>query len=390
MALPTLPLKWLALAKHQENLFYQYPFVFTLIFISFTFILLKLITGSFSEKLNLPPSPPRLPILGNIHQLGLLLHRSLHNLSQKYGPLMYLRLGYSDVLVVSSAEMAREIKINHEIPFGNRPSTTSTRMLFYGPKDMAFSPYGDYWRQVRKISVLEIFSNKKVDSFKSVREEEVALLINKISNLASMKTPVNITESVINVVNDIMWAMAELVNNPHVMQKAREEVRRVVGKKNKVEEEDIQQMEFLKGVVKESLRLHPPAALLPMETSTITNVNGYHIPAKTKVHINIWSIHMDPNLWERPEEFIPERFINSPINFSGQDFKYIPFGSGRRICPGILFGTTAVELVIANLLYWFDWETPGGEKLDMAESFGLSVIKKLPYQLLPIPISHLG
>ncbi|KAF5206881.1 Cytochrome p450 [Thalictrum thalictroides] len=187
----------------------------------------------------------------------------------------------------------------------------------------------------------------------------------------------------------IVWAMAELVNNPNMMQKAKEEVRKVVGKKNKVEEEDIQQMNYLKAVVKESLRLHPPAAFIPMETATITNVNGYHVPAKTKVYINTWSIQRDPKLWERPEEFIPERFSNSLINFSGQDFKYIPFGSGRRICPGISFGTMAVELVIANLLYWFDWETPGGEKLDMAESSGLSVIKKSPIKLLPIPISQL-
>ncbi|KAF5202325.1 Cytochrome p450 [Thalictrum thalictroides] len=181
----------------------------------------------------------------------------------------------------------------------------------------------------------------------------------------------------------IEWALAELMKSPQMMQKAQEEVRRVVGNKNKVDEEDIQGMDYLKAVVKENLRLHPSVALLPMQTSVATNLKGYHVPAKTKAYVNIWSIHRDPKFWEKPEEFNPERFIDNPLDFIGRDFKYIPFGSGRRTCPAVVFGVTAVEVVLANLLYWFDWEMPKGETLDMAEGFGITVNKKIPLHLLP-------
>ncbi|KAF5204319.1 Cytochrome p450 [Thalictrum thalictroides] len=184
----------------------------------------------------------------------------------------------------------------------------------------------------------------------------------------------------------IEWAMMELVKNPNVMKKAQEEVRKVVGKKNKVYDGDIHQMEYLKLVVKETLRLHPAVALNVLVSSTITNVQGYHVPAKTAVFINNWSIHRDPKLWDRPEEFIPERFSENPIDFQGKDFKYIPFGTGRRSCPGLLFAIVAVEFAIANLLYWFDWEIPCGEEIDITESFGLTVSKKIPLRL--VPTSH--
>ncbi|MBA0820280.1 hypothetical protein Gohar_025486 [Gossypium harknessii] len=132
------------------------------------------------KTLNLPPSPPRLPIIGNIHQLGKLPHRSLRDLSRKYGSLLLLQLGYNPTVVVSSADIVREIVKNHDIVFSNRPRTTAVDILFYGCKDMAFAPYGEYWRQVKKISVVELFSHRRVHSFQFVRDEEVELLINKI------------------------------------------------------------------------------------------------------------------------------------------------------------------------------------------------------------------
>lgn len=184
------------------------------------------------------------------------------------------------------------------------------------------------------------------------------------------------------------WTMAELLKNPSKMKKAQDEVRKVVGKKAMVREEDTRQMNYLKDVLKETLRLHPPLPLIiPRESDTITNVNGYHIPSETRVFINAWAIQTDPRVWDNPEEYIPERFINNPIGFIGQDFEYLPFGSGRRGCPGISFGMANIELVIANLLYWFDWKLPGGankEELDMSEIFGLSVCKKHPLHLVPV------
>lgn len=186
----------------------------------------------------------------------------------------------------------------------------------------------------------------------------------------------------------IEWGIAELIKNPTVMKKTQEEVRRVVGKKSKVDEEDIQQMNYLMCVIKETFRLHPATpTLLPRESYASSNVGGYQIPCKTMLLINAWAIQRDPELWIQPEEFIPERFIGKAIDFKGQDFEFIPFGSGRRICPGMSFGLATVEYAMANLLYWFDWELPHNTNkdgaLDMTEAFGLGLRKKIPLHLVP-------
>ncbi|KAI3877132.1 hypothetical protein MKX03_023842, partial [Papaver bracteatum] len=135
-----------------------------------------------SNTYKLPPSPPRIPIIGNLHQVGKLVHRSFQHLSQKHGPLMLLHLGQSPTLVVSSAEMASEIMKNQDLIFANRPSTTTANALLYGCTDIGFAPYGEYWRQVRKICVLELLSVKRVRSFKNSRKEEVDAVIQKISS----------------------------------------------------------------------------------------------------------------------------------------------------------------------------------------------------------------
>lgn len=181
----------------------------------------------------------------------------------------------------------------------------------------------------------------------------------------------------------VEWAMAELLKNKTMMKKAQEEVRKLIGKKSFIGVKDISQMDYLKCVIKETLRLHPPAALIYRETSDGVKLGGYDIPPKVMVVINSWAIHRDPNLWDRPEEFVPERFENNPVDFKGLDFHYIPFGFGRRGCPGLTFGVFAVEYLMANLLYWFDWNQT--EELDMDEVSGLTVHKKNPLLLLPIP-----
>jgi cytochrome P450 len=139
----------------------------------------------------------------------------------------------------------------------------------------------------------------------------------------------------------------------------------------------------LKCIVKETLRLHPPLPLsVPRETITSVKIGGYDIPAKTKVFANIWAIQRDPKVWERLEEFIPERFEDNPIDYKGQDFEFIPFGGGRRGCPGMTFGVASVENVVANLLCWFDWKLKG-EDLDMTEINALTASKKIPLHLVP-------
>jgi cytochrome P450 len=476
-------------------------------------------------KLNLPPSLPKLPVIGNLHHLGSLPHRSLREVAQKYGhDLMLLHLGQAPTLVVSSAEMLREIVKSHDILISNRPKTTAANILLYGCKDLGFAPYGEYWRQVKKTSVHELLSVKRVLQFQCVRDQEVSVMVNRIRKACVNGASINLSDMFITISNNIVsrcvlgrsfeeedgtsrfgelgrrmanqfmefsvgdffpylrwidvvtgfigrlkasfeeldafldevleehkarlesdggnshtndfvdillrlqkddmldfnltknnlkailtnmflggsdttstgleWLMAELIRHPNVMKKVQEEVRRVVGKKTNIEMDDINKMEYLNCVIKENLRLHPPAPLLaPRETTKDFEIGGYHIPAKTRVFINAWGIQRDPRLWDRPEEFIPERFQNNSIDFKGQDPQLVPFGIGRRGCPGISFGVASTEFVIANVLYWFDWKLPedvvlGKKNMDMSEVNGIVVHKKFSLHLVPIPYSN--
>lgn len=186
------------------------------------------------------------------------------------------------------------------------------------------------------------------------------------------------------------WAMAELVKNPRVMKKVQDEVRQCVGKEGRVTEDDIDKLEYLWMVIKETLRLHLPAPLLlPRDTLSECKVSGYNIYPKMLIQINAWAIGRDPKYWKDPEEFFPERFLDSSIDFKGQHFEYLPFGSGRRICPGMHMASITVEIILANLLYHFDWTLPNGmktEDINMEEKAGISltVSKKTPLILVPV------
>ncbi|KAL6201990.1 hypothetical protein ACLB2K_025701 [Fragaria x ananassa] len=185
------------------------------------------------------------------------------------------------------------------------------------------------------------------------------------------------------------WLMAELMRHRNVMAKLQEEVRRVVGKKARVDVSNLEQMDYLKCVIKEALRLHPPVPLLvPRETIAAVELRGYYIPAKTSVFVNAFAIQRDPEFWDRPEEFLPERFEGNSVDFRGQDFQFIAFGGGRRGCPGVNFAVAAAEYELANLVYWFDWKLPSSgselaETLDMTEVCGLTVHKKGPLRVVP-------
>lgn len=185
------------------------------------------------------------------------------------------------------------------------------------------------------------------------------------------------------------WGMTELIMNPQVMKKAQAEVRSIVGERKFILESDLPQLHYLKAVVKEIFRLHPPVpVLVPRESIRDVTLEGYNIPAKTRIFINVWAIGRDPESWEDPEKFNPDRFLGSSIDFKGQDFELLPFGAGRRGCPGITFGTVTVELALAQLLHSFDWELPPGveaKDLDLSEAFGISMHKTSDLILVAIP-----
>jgi cytochrome P450 len=173
------------------------------------------------------------------------------------------------------------------------------------------------------------------------------------------------------------WALAELIKNPNIMKKVQKELETKVGMERMVEESDLESLDYLNMVVKETLRLHPAAPLLlPHAAMEDCTINGFHIPKNAHIVINAWAISRDPHAWVEPEKFVPERFLGSDVDVRGHDFQLIPFGSGRRGCPGIQLGLTVVRLVLAQLVHCFDWELPNGmspAELDMREEFGITV-----------------
>ncbi|KAG6724708.1 hypothetical protein I3842_03G269800 [Carya illinoinensis] len=176
------------------------------------------------------------------------------------------------------------------------------------------------------------------------------------------------------------WAISELLKHPRVMEKAQAEVRQALRGKGKLEETDIQKLDYVKSVIKETLRLHPPVPLLITECRERCKVGEYDIPVKMKAIVNAWAIGRDPEYWINADNFQPERFLGSSnIDFKGTDFEYIPFGAGRRICSGLQFGAATLEIALTQLLYNFDWELPNGmkpEELDMTEADGATSRRK--------------
>ncbi|KAH0775867.1 hypothetical protein KY290_007278 [Solanum tuberosum] len=158
-------------------------------------------------------------------------------------------------------------------------------------------------------------------------------------------------------------------------------------KSHEESEDDIQNMPYFKAVIKETLRLFPLAPLLiPRESMKISTLEGYEFQPRTIVYVNTWAIARDPEIWENSEEFMPERFLNSDIDFKGQDYELIPFRAGRRGCLGLELGVASVELALSNLLYAFDWELPYGlnkEDIDINGRPGITVNKKNDLCLIP-------
>jgi cytochrome P450 len=187
----------------------------------------------------------------------------------------------------------------------------------------------------------------------------------------------------------VEWALSELLKKPEVFAKATEELDRVVGRGRWVTEKDVPSLTYVDAIVKETMRLHPVAPMLvPRLSREDTSVDGYDIPAGTRVLVSVWTIGRDPKLWDAPEEFMPERFIGNKIDVKGQDFELLPFGSGRRMCPGYSLGLKVIQLSLANLLHGFAWRLPDGvtrEQLSMEEIFGLSTPRKFPLEAVVEP-----
>lgn len=188
----------------------------------------------------------------------------------------------------------------------------------------------------------------------------------------------------------VEWALAELLKNPTSMKKLQAELDSIVGKDRIVEESDFSRLPYLRAVVKETMRLHPVIPLILYESRLPCNISGYDIPAKTRALIHVWAIGRDPNAWQKPLKFWPERFLESNRDVIGHDFELLPFGAGRRGCPGWMLGLSNVQLMLGRLVQGFQWSLPilssGLEmELDMTEEFGMSVLMAKPLQAVAVP-----
>nr|CAB3470156.1 unnamed protein product [Digitaria exilis] len=256
-------------------------------------------------------------------------------------------------------------------------------------------PQGYIGRMKRLSKVLDRFLEKVLDEHdeRRRRDGEAFVAMDMVDKLLQLADDPNLKElfaaGTDTSAATIEWAMTELLKKPEVLTKATEELDRVVGRNRLVAEGDIPNLPYLEAIVKETMRTHPVAPLLtPRQSREDTSVGGYDIPAGTRVLINVMAICLDPSVWDKPMEFRPERFLGSSVDVRGQDLELLPFGSGRRMCPGHTLGLKMVHVTLANLLHGFHWRLPDGvaaEELSMEENFRMNVLRKVPLEAAAEP-----
>ncbi|KAF3677704.1 Cytochrome [Capsicum annuum] len=468
------------------------------------YIVQELRNKFMKKKKKLPPGPKGLPIIGNLHMIGKNVHQDLHKIAKRYGPIMSMRFGVVPIIVASSPHAAEQFLKKHDLIFASRPDNKVVQYIAHNQRNLTFSKYGPYWRNMRKLCTLELVSNLKINSFQAMRKQEVANFVTFINKAASSGVEVDIsaklaslsanmaclmvfgkkymddefdergfkdvieetavvtstpnfgefipfldvfdlqgltrrskelakifddffervidehvhdskeekqTKDIVDTMMNIMqsgkaefefdrrhvkamlldmliasmdtsstaidWIFSEIIRHPKVMKKLQNELEQVVGLNRMVEESDLEKLEYLDMVIKEGFRLHPVAPLLiPHESIEDCTIDGFDIPKGSRILVNTWAIGRDPEVWPEPEKFVPERFVGSNIDLRGHDFQLLPFGSGKRSCPGIQLGLITVRLVLAQMVHCFDWELPNGmtpNDLDMTEIFGLTM-----------------
>ncbi|KAI3851510.1 hypothetical protein MKW92_008350 [Papaver armeniacum] len=466
----------------------------------------------------LPPGPARWPIVGNLLQLGPLPHKDFTRFCEKYGPLVYVRLGSVDAITTNDPDIIREILVQQDEVFASRPRTLAGIHLAYGCGDVALAPLGLHWKRMRRICMEQLLSTKRIESFANHRVDEAKHLVQDVlarskagevnlrqvlgafsmNNVTRMLLGkqyfgvksagpeaamefMDITHELFRLLGliylgdylplwrwfdpfgcekemrdvekrmdefhkrileehrkeerlsalkesemdfvDILlglpgedgkehledveikaliqdmiaaatdtssvtneWAMAEVIKHPRVLLKIQEELDSVVGRDRMVTESDLSHLNYLRCVVRETFRMHPAGPfLIPHESVKATNINGYHIPEKTRVFINTHALGRNSRIWDNVNEFRPERHLledGSRVEIShGGDFRILPFSAGKRRCPGAPLGVFFVLMGLARLFHCFDWGPPDGlqpEDIDTTEVYGMTMPKAKP------------
>ncbi|CAH1434974.1 unnamed protein product [Lactuca virosa] len=479
------------------------------LFVSFLLILTSYLFKSFFRRKfsNLPPTVfPSLPIIGHLYLLKPPLYRTFAKISAKYGPIVYLQLGFRRVVVISSPPLVEECFTKNDVILANRPKMLFGKIIGFNYTSLVWAPYGDNWRNLRRIAAIEILSIHRLNEFHDIRAEEGRLLIRKLmsssypvtmklvfyeltlnvmmrmiagkryfggdnleleeeanrfremlnetfllagaSNVGDYlpilswlgvkelekrlialqekrdvffqglieevrrskgnemgnkrKTMMEVllslqesdpeyyTDSLIrNFVLALLaagsdtsagtmeWTMSLLLNHPEVLKKAQNEIDQVVGKDRLVDESDISNLPYLRCIINETLRLKPAGPLLvPHEASEDCVIGGYNIPGGTMVLVNQWAIHHDPKVWADPETFNPERLEG--LEGTRDGFKLLPFGYGRRSCPGEGLAVRLLGMTLGSIIQCFNWERISKEMVDMSEGSGITLPKAVP------------
>ncbi|XP_047959814.1 carnosic acid synthase-like [Salvia hispanica] len=464
-----------------------------------------------------PPGPVPLPIIGNAFQIRGAPHKSFAELATTYGPLMSLRLGTQNAVVISSPEMAMEVLKKHGQAFANRSIPDAANNHGHEKVSWNVIPADSAgWKRIRKLGREKLFSHQALQQTEGQRLERLRKLAEHVCGFSERGQVMNIGEATFTTMMDLVfstlfsidltdygagnkefrehinaftryagvpnvsdffpvlapldlqgirrkigyhlgslldfvdgiiqkrirerkesdyrnkndfldtlldiaegteyeltikeirhfcvdilipggasaatteWALVELLLHPDKMAKLKVELKNVLGDKRIVEGSDISKLPYLQATINEVFRFHPVAPLLgPRVAGEDTQVNGYTITKNTKVIVNFWAITRDPSIWKNPESFEPERFLGKVINFEGQHFELIPFGSGKRICPGMPLASRMSFCMVATLCHNFNWEIEGGIRSKLHERedvFGLVLQKKLPLRAKPIKI----
>ncbi|KAK4393416.1 cytochrome [Sesamum angolense] len=477
--------------------------LFSALAITFTIFMVYRILSNSQDKrslIKLPPSPPGwLPVIGHVHLMKNLLHRTLYDFSQKLGPIFSLRFGSRLVVVMSSSSLVEECFTKYDIVLANRPQpSVDRRSLGFSNTSVIGAPYGEHWRNLRKLCDLEVFAPTRLASFLSIRRDERDRMISalyKIScaGFAKVNLETKIVEQTFNnimrmvagkryygeevedneeakrfrdltkealeltsasnpgeifpilrwlgwnglekklavharktdefmqglldehrrgerqntMVDHLLslqesqpeyytdeiitglivaliiagtdasvvtteWAMSLLLNHPEVLEKARNELDTLVGHERIVDEHDLPKLRYLHCIVLETLRLFPSVpTLVPHEPSEDCKIGGYNVPKGTMILVNAWAIHRDPKVWDDPLSFKPHRFETMEV----ETHKLLPFGMGRRACPGAGLAQKFVGLTLGSLIQCFEWERMSAEKIDLNEGSGITLPK---------------
>lgn len=476
---------------------------------------------------SIPQADGSWPIIGHCKLLAgsKLPHEIFSDLADKHGPAFFIRLGVHRVLVVSGPEVVKELFTTNDIAVSSRPKILATKLMGYDHSMFGFSPYGPYWRELRKITTLHLLSTTRLELLRHVHVSETEISIKELYKIWRLKSQRNgavlvdmkkffldltlnvvlrvvvgkrysdgdqealhckkMIEDFMNLLGsfvaadyipwlrwldiggyeermkktalgidelldawlkehrrrrksgeddgeqdfmDVMlsiieeeacihshdadkiikstcmsmisggsdttsvtliWALSLLLNNRNALRKAQKEMDDQVGKKRLVTKADIVNLPYLQAIVKETLRLYPAGFLGGIrEFNQDCILRGSTIKKGTRLIINMWKLHRDATVWEDPLEFMPERFFSAnhkDVDLKGQHYELIPFGAGRRICPGVGFSLQILHFVLANLIQSFDFSTPNNTHVDMTASPGMSNIKLTPLDVLISP-----